>query len=200
MRLGDSEGTEKNTAAVKPDGRIDNNFIACIGTLEIRKNHTLLYYAYKLAAQQNIKLPQLVIVGSRGWLTGDLQYLIEHDPYIKNDIIILDNIDDCGLDWIYKNCLYTIYPSMYEGWGLPVAESLARGKMCIASNSSSLPEIAGELIDYFSPYSVNDCLLLMQKYLQEKNINKKNMEIEQSYKATTWKSTFDQVEKAITSI
>ena len=127
IRLGD-ELISTAVGSEAPDSIIENNFIACVGTVEIRKNHTLLYYTYKLAAERGITLPQLVIVGGQGWLSGDLQYLIQHDPAMKSKIVILNNVSDSGLSWIYEKCLFTIYPSMYEGWGLPVAESLAYGK------------------------------------------------------------------------
>jgi glycosyltransferase involved in cell wall biosynthesis len=196
IRLGD-QVADSEVAASKPDSRLKKKFIACVGTVEIRKNHILLYYAYKLAAEQNINLPQLAIVGSKGWLTDDFQYLVEHDPYVKDKILILDNINDPGLNWIYENCLFTIYPSMYEGWGLPVAESLAHGKLCIASKSSSIPEIAGELIDYFSPYDAQECLDAIVKYLDSSTLNKKENEIKAQYKPTSWDHAFKQVSDLI---
>ncbi len=189
LRLAD-EIVDHNNESTKPDPRIADQFITCIGTVEIRKNHTLLYYAYKLAEQQGIDLPQLVIIGSRGWLTGDFQYLVEHDPKVKDKIIILDNISDQGLAWAYANCLFSVYPSFYEGWGLPVAEALANGKVCIASDTSSIPEIAGDLIDYFTPYDAQACLDLMVKYLDPKARAQKEAEIQQTYKLTTWEQTF----------
>lgn len=197
LRLAD-EITSQPGKSHKPDTRIANSFIACVGTVEIRKNHTLLYYAYKLAEQQGIKLPQLVIVGSRGWLSEDFQYLIEHDPSMKDKIIILDNISDQGLAWIYSNCQFSVYPSFYEGWGLPVAESLASGKVCIAANTSSIPEIAGDLIDYFSPYDAGDCLKLMATYLDPHYLQQKQTDIK-SYKPTSWDDTSKTVLAAIAS-
>jgi len=179
--------------ATKPDSRIADSFITCVGTIEIRKNHTLLYYAYKLAEQQGIDLPQLVIVGSRGWLTSDFQYLVEHDPAMKNKIILLNNINDSGLSWVYKNCMFSVYPSFYEGWGLPVAESLANGKMCIASNVSSIPEISGDMIDYFTPFDAQSCLDLMTSYLSPVKLKQKEEQIGKEYKVTSWNDTFKEV-------
>jgi glycosyltransferase involved in cell wall biosynthesis len=196
IRLGDTIDVPDNPGA-KPDPRINDKYIACVGTIEIRKNHSLLYYAYKLAEERGIELPQLVIVGSRGWLTGDFQYLVEHDTALKDKIIILDSVSDEALDWIYENCLFTVYPSFYEGWGLPVAESLAHGKPCVASNASSIPEIGGGLVDYFSPYSASECLESITKYLSESTLSKKQKEIKESYKLTTWEQTFNQVLKAL---
>jgi glycosyltransferase involved in cell wall biosynthesis len=192
IRLAD-EIVNQHDENSKPDSQIADKFIACVGTVEIRKNHTLLYYTYKLAESRGIELPQLVIVGSRGWLTGDFQYLVEHDPKLKNKIIILDTINDQGLSWIYANCMFSMYPSFYEGWGLPVAESLANGKLCIASDSSSIPEICGDITDYFSPYNAQACLDLMVTYLDSAKLQQKEAQIKQTYKSTSWDDTFSQV-------
>jgi glycosyltransferase involved in cell wall biosynthesis len=189
IRLGDEVADDAGENLVKPDARIADQFIASIGTIEIRKNHMLLYYTYKLGLEKGTELPQLVIVGSRGWLSGDFQYLVENDPAVKEKILILDNVNDAGLEWIYKNCQFTVYPSMYEGWGLPVAESLARGTLCIASNSSSIPEIAGDLIDYFSPYDADECLQKLVAYQNKAARDKKTASIAERYKPTAWRET-----------
>jgi len=107
---------------------LKKDFILCVGTVEVRKNHTLLYYAYKLAAEKGVKLPQLIIIGGSGWYSGDIQYLIATDPATQNEIKVVHGVADDGLAWLYENCQFTIYPSMYEGWGLPIAESLAYGR------------------------------------------------------------------------
>jgi glycosyltransferase involved in cell wall biosynthesis len=158
----------------------------------------LLYYAYRLANERGVELPQLVIIGSRGWLSGDLQYLIEHDPEMADKIIILDGINDAGLAWIYEHCEFTIYPSMYEGWGLPVAESLANGKFCIASSNSSVPEIAGSLIDYFSPYDSQQCFEMIARYAADPSVvRKKEQKIVQVYTVTTWNDSYEQIRNAL---
>jgi glycosyltransferase involved in cell wall biosynthesis len=181
---------------IKPDARIQDKFIACIGTIEIRKNHILLYYVYKLAQELKIELPQLVIVGARGWLTGDFQYLVENDPEIKDKILILETINDPGLDWIYRNCLFSVYPSLYEGWGLPVAESLAYGKVAVSSDASSMPEIADDLVDYFSPYDTKQCLEVITKYLNPSELSRKESQIRDKYHSISWSYTYNQISKA----
>ena len=57
---------------------------------------------------------------------------------------------------LYKRCLFTLFPAIYEGWGLPVAESLKHGKPCISSNTSSMVEIAPHLTRFASPYSIEE--------------------------------------------
>jgi len=191
IRLGD-EVVVKNEGA-KPDDRIGKHFIACIGTIEVRKNHALLYYAYKLAEERGISLPQLVIVGSSGWFSGDVQYLFNTDPVLKNKVIMLHGVSDADLTWVYQHCLFTVYPSMYEGWGLPIAESLAYGKLCVAANTSSMPEIAGDLIDYFSPYDAEACMEKMAFYQVDANRLPKEKKIVSDYRQTSWEQTYKQV-------
>lgn len=202
IRLGDdiTAGSPSKISA-SPDSRIKREFIACVGTFEIRKNHALLYYAYKLAAQKGIDLPQLVIVGSHGWLSNDIKYLIEHDPMIKGKILLLlGSVTDSGLDWVYRNCLFTVYPSMYEGWGLPVAESLGYGKPCVAAGVSSIPEIAGDLIDYFSPYSSEELLIVLQKYLKSTELRQKEQAIAANYRPVSWEHTYQQTKRYIEAL
>jgi glycosyltransferase involved in cell wall biosynthesis len=201
IRLGEDIATyDPEVKLQKPDARIVERFVACVGTVEVRKNHTLLYYAYKLAAERGIDMPQMVVVGGQGWLSGDIQHLIATDPAIKEKIILLHTVDDAGLLWIYKHCLFTVYPSMYEGWGLPVAESLARGKLCVATSASSVPEIAGGLIDYFSPCSPEECMQKITHYLNDAARHKKEKAIQSTYVPTRWEQTYGQVQDYIKTL
>lgn len=177
----------------------NGEFILCVGTIEARKNHTLLYYVYKLAKQRNVQLPPLIVVGRRGWKTENIYDLICDDPETSSQIIFIHNAADEELAWLYDHCLFSIYPSFYEGWGLPIAESIAHGVPCISSNTSSMPEIAGNLITYFSPDSSDECLSAIQALLSPKALalSRKNVK---KYKPTSWNETFNEVQKAIGEI
>lgn len=168
------------------------NFILCVGTVEVRKNHMLLYMAYKEGISRGIDMPKLVIVGGRGWYTEDLLFAFKNDPLVRDNVHIGGRTDE-ELEWLYENCLFTVYPSVYEGWGLPIAESLARGKVCISSNTSSMTEIAGDLIDYFSPYDSGECLEAILKYMDKEVLANKEKEISRKYKIHTWKDASRQV-------
>ena len=170
----------------------DAHFILCVGTIEARKNHTLLYYTYKLAKERSIMLPKLVVVGRKGWRSDDIYDVITSDPDTKDSFIVMTETSDEELSWLYSNCLFTVYPSFYEGWGLPVAESIMHGKVSLASDTSSIPEIAGDLIDYFNPYSSDECLALIQKLLIPANLKQAEKRIKR-YKKTSWDDTFRQV-------
>ena len=196
IRLGEDFSKLKE---VKP--KIDffnkkQNFILCVGTIESRKNHTVLYYAYKLAWSRGITLPRLVIVGRRGWLTDDIYELMTNDPMTKDQFIFLHDASDEELSWLYSNAQFTVYPSHYEGWGLPIAESIAHGTPCIASDSSSMPEIAGNIISYFTPTSTDECLNAII-YLSNDQHREKARKALMRYKPTTWDQTVDQIRDSI---
>lgn len=194
IRIGDIiHKSKESTIPRQMDRQKNKKFLLCVGTIEVRKNHALLYYVYKLAHERGINLPQLVIVGRVGWNAHDIYTMYKNDPLIREQAIILDSVSDSELSWLYENCLFSVYPSMYEGWGLPVAESLQYGKVAVASNSSSIPEIAGELLEYFSPYSVDECLHLILKYLDDERRVALERKIHSDYLPTDWHHTFIQV-------
>jgi glycosyltransferase involved in cell wall biosynthesis len=142
----------------------------------------------------------VVIVGRNGWLTDDIRYTITNDLEAREKILILNDINDRELLWLYKNCLFTIFPSFYEGWGMPIAESLAYGKLCISSNTSSMPEIAGDLIDYFSPYDTGELLERIIENLDEDVRQDKEKIIASHYKQTSWDTMFKQIDQFVSKI
>lgn len=203
MRLGDGFRLAKpiepaDSKFVK--SRQDNgDFVLCVGTVEARKNHALLYYVYKLARQKNIDLPNIVIVGRRGWKSDDIYEIITTDPQTKDQFVFLEGAADEELAWLYDNALFSVYPSFYEGWGLPIAESIAHGLPCVCSNTSSMPEIAGDLVDYFSPYSTDECLEAMTNMLKSGAINAAKRKIE-AYRPVAWDQSASFVKKFIEEI
>jgi glycosyltransferase involved in cell wall biosynthesis len=194
IRLGENMTT---APPQKPDAELSDKFVLCVGTLEIRKNYILLYQAIRLALSEGKTLPQIVIAGRKGWLTNDLQYVIEHDPTIKDKLILLEKVSDANLSWLYENCHFTVFASLAEGWGLPIAESLQHGKFCLSSNTSSMPEIAGDKIAYFNPYDTRDCMEKIEKYAT-KDKKTLNNQINASHQVFTWTDSFRQYEELIT--
>ena len=126
---------------------IDTHFILYVSTIEVRKNHEVLCLAYlELLRQGYTNLPRLVFVGSWGWGVEGLRENIELHPQLSQWVVVLEGLGDAEVSALYQACLFTVFPSFYEGWGLPVAESLAFGKWCLASFAPSLKEIGGELL------------------------------------------------------
>jgi glycosyltransferase involved in cell wall biosynthesis len=131
---------------------VPGTYVLSVSTLQSRKNFELLYRLWQRFSAQGLpNLPRLVIVGRKGFGSADLLWQISHDPLVQKSITVLHTISDGELSWLYKNCLWTLYPSFYEGWGLPVSESLAHGKYCLASDCASLPEAGEGLIRHLDP-------------------------------------------------
>lgn len=197
FRLGDDidvSGEEQ-----QPQG-IEAGYLLSVSTVETRKNHMLLYYLYKRAIEKGINLPTLLIVGRRGWHTEDFQYLIEHDPEVSAKIKILDGMDDKKLRWLYRNCLAVVFPSLYEGWGLPVAEALNYGKVVFSSNVSSMPEIASSsVVEYFSPISCDELLDRIVPYLKKGAIARREALIKKDYKAKKWDDSTAEFDRIVSS-
>lgn len=150
IHLGD--GAVFSGQPVRPQGLPEGDFVLAVSTFEPRKNHEVLYRAVKHARLRGITLPRVVVVGSPGWLTHELQTVVATDPDTRDAFIWRSRTTDSELVWLYENALFTLYPSIAEGWGLPIAESMHFGKFCITSDASSMPEVAGDLADYLSPY------------------------------------------------
>lgn len=130
-------------------------FILFVSTIERRKNHEVLYRAYHLLCSQGKRstLPKLVFVGMQGWGVNDLLKDIELDPLTRNLIVRMNHVSDAELRTLYETAMFCVFPSLYEGWGLPVGEALSMGKAVICSNRGSLPEVGGELVRYVDPWN-----------------------------------------------
>jgi glycosyltransferase involved in cell wall biosynthesis len=152
-----SKGTADLREDISPDvaRATEQPFILFVSTIERRKNHEVLYRAYHLLARAEHadRLPKLVFVGMPGWGVGDLLKDIEFDPLTQGLITQLNHVSDRELSWLYEKAYFCVFPSLYEGWGLPIGEALACGKAVIASGEGSIPEVGGDLVTYLDPWN-----------------------------------------------
>lgn len=122
----------------------DAPYVLFVSTIEGRKNHKYMFDIWRLLIERGIEVPRLVCIGRLGWRAeAFLTNLLETD-YLDGLIELREDVSDEALNDLYRGCLFTVFPSLYEGWGLPVGESLGHGKLCVLSDNSSLPEVAGE--------------------------------------------------------
>lgn len=119
---------------------LERGYILTVGTLEPRKNYNTVLQVLDRLREQRPQL-RLVIVGSAGWLCEDIVRAIRGDP---ERIRWLDHADNGTLRVLYRGASVFLFPSLYEGFGLPVLEAMACGTPVVTSNASSLPEVAGE--------------------------------------------------------
>ena len=124
---------------------IVGEYILSVCTLEPRKNLQLVVSAYEYMLQQSsTAIPQLVLVGAIGWKSGDLiQQIVDLNARYANSIIITGYINDEELAQLYTGATMFVYPSLYEGFGLPPLEAMQCGCPVITSEVSSLPEVVG---------------------------------------------------------
>lgn len=197
FRLGDDIHIAKpmpsEDPAYKKAGLKGNDFILMVGTIELKKNHMLLFYVYHLALERGIDLPKMVIVGRRGWMTEVTFELMTKDPLVKDKFVFLLDTSDEELSWIYDRALFSVLPSMYEGWGIPIAESIARGVPCLAGTTSSMPEVAPGFVKHFSSYSTDELLGAMNHWLTQPKELEKARKHTKDYKQFTWDESFEQV-------
>lgn len=180
---------------LRPDG-----FWLNVGTLEPRKNHSRLLQAYaRLKGRLGQTFP-LVLVGGPGWLMRNFQKIV-HDLGLGNDVVLLGYINDVSLQWLYGNCFALVYPSLYEGFGLPVLEAMSLGAAAIASETTSIPEVvgtAGILVDPMSEEKI------CQAMLQLVNDSRLRLELKekaiQQAKKFSWESAVSTVAKHYRSI
>jgi len=112
-------------------------------TLEPRKNQRRLVKAYaRLKAELSQTLP-LVLAGGQGWMMEDFKDFI-NGLGLGENVILLGYVNETTLQWLYQNCFAFLYPSLFEGFGLPVLEAMSLGALVICSNATSLPEIVDE--------------------------------------------------------
>ncbi len=117
-------------------------FVLCVGTLEPRKNLELVIRAYSALPEHFRRRRPLVMVGMKGWLTSKLESLMQ--PMVASgEIRPLGYTSDEDLAVLYAAALSLVYPSLYEGFGLPPLEAMASGTPVIVSDRSTLPEVVG---------------------------------------------------------
>lgn len=159
---------------------IDNNYILSVATLEPRKNLAKLVDSYRGLPQEIKNTYPLVLVGNSGWKNNILFNSIE-DLVSSGNIIVTGYLSDMELNRLYSSATLFVYPSLYEGFGLPIIEAMASGTAVLTSNCGATAEVAGDaafLVDPKSTLSITNgitSLLLDQDLrvsLEKKSINR----------------------------
>ena len=146
----------------------DVNYILSLSTLEPRKNidHTIRCFA-KLVEQENIKDLYLVLVGTKGWDYEKIFNELSNLSKLKARIIVTGYVADEDLAALYSGAMAFVYPSFYEGFGLPPLEAMQCGVPVITSNTSSLPEVVGDAGIMLSPTDTDAlCQSMFDLYTQ----------------------------------
>lgn len=198
--LGDNVPSGKGSISSQVRTLTASPFILFVSTIERRKNHEVLYKAYHMLCRAGLKhkLPKLVFVGMPGWGVGDLLKDLELDPLTQGLIVQLNHVNDAELLELYKKTLFCVYPSLYEGWGLPVGEALSLGKVVLSSDQGSLPEVGGDLVRYvpaWNPQAWADAIFELSTDAQE--LSRLAAKVKNEYRPRTWRDTAKAVGEVI---
>ena len=188
-----SEPPSVRTAMLDRMGR----FALCVGTVEIRKNHgRLLKLLESLAREAGSGWPKLFIAGKAGWQAGEtLRMLRRADrgaPYLW-----IEEPTDKELVWLYGRSAFTVFPSLAEGWGLPIGESLWFGKPCVASNATSMPEVGGSLCFYGDPHDIDTFADPIIRLVREPEFHASAVAAIKASRLRTWAEAASQVIAAV---
>jgi glycosyltransferase involved in cell wall biosynthesis len=145
------------------------------------------------------QVPSLVFAGRVGWLVDDLMRQISNTNNLDGKLILVENPTDAELVQLYKGCLFTLCPSFYEGWGLPVTESLALGKPCLISNLTSLPEAGGTLARSFDPDNLHDAYAAIRGVIDDRpGLAAWEAQVKREFKPVPWSATVDALLAGLT--
>ena len=195
-------GVDKNIFKVTKEGNdflnIKSKYFLYLGRLESRKNITNLVRAYKLFCDKEKTKIKLVLAGAKGHGFSDID--LEIYKLLKNrcQIIMPGFIDDKYLPQLYSQAEAFIFPSLYEGFGLPILEAMSCGVPVIASNCSSLGEVAGDAVYYVDPKKPEEIAMAMKMITSDKKLRIKLIKDGfERVKKFSWQKTAEELYKII---
>lgn len=152
-------------------GLPEEKYILALSTLEPRKNLShLIKCFHQLLLQRELTDTSLVLVGAKGWLYDEIFQTIDSNSNLKEKIILTGYVPDEDLSAIYSGASLFVYPSFYEGFGLPPLEAMQCGVPVITSNTSSLPEVVGDAGIMIDPRNQDELCQAILSLLQNFNL------------------------------
>jgi glycosyltransferase involved in cell wall biosynthesis len=158
------------TATPLPAGLERGRYALLVSTIEPRKGHRLIYEAWvKLLAAG---VPQrarfkLVFVGRIGWMIADLMRDLRGDPRLAGTLEIFTDADDAKVSALYRDAAFCLYPSRYEGYGLPAVEAFHHGKAVLASTGGAVPEVVGDFSPCLDPEDGEAWRSMLQAWIED---------------------------------
>jgi glycosyltransferase involved in cell wall biosynthesis len=166
---------------------LGKTYVLFVSTIIPRKNHGLLLESWhRLWQRLGAETPYLLMVGG-GSLDDRLAGMTDRDRAEGSRVVWLGSIDDRALEALYRGAWMTAYPSLGEGYGLPVAEALARGKICLAAPSGGVREVGADLIDVIDPRDPQSVVDRVSFYMGNPALlAAREAEIAARYRTTRW--------------
>ena len=147
---------------------VPDEFILFVGTVEPRKNLLNLVRAFDEILRSTSLRPHLVIAGKQGWLSDELMAYL-NNSHIKERVLFTGHLKDAELRALYSACRVFVYPSIYEGFGLPLLEAMMCGAPVVTSNVPSIVETVGDVARLASPTDFRDLAHAIKTLLEDSN-------------------------------
>ncbi len=166
-----------------------DRYILCVGNLQPRKNLVTLINAYVRLRQADAMRHKLILVGRKGWLYDDI-FAKARDSGYTDDLVFTDYVPDKDLVSLYNGADVFVYPSLFEGFGLPPVEAMACGTPVITSNTSALPEVVGDAAITVDPLNVEALATAIAQLLRDAELQKRlSLEGLQRAASFSWDNT-----------
>ena len=177
-------------------GFAPGRFVIFVSSINSRKNHRWLYFLWRrLVEEMGDAIPPLVFAGQPERMEEATLELISADAAMWNrKLFFIDSPSDAELSWLYSNCAFSMFPSLCEGWGLPITESLSFGKYCLAADNTSLTEVGQGLIFNADPLDGLAWIREVRRLLQEPNyLRDRSDRAASGFRARSWSEFGEQV-------
>lgn len=165
-------GDKQKIGSIKKKYEIAGNYFLHVGTLEPRKNLSFLIKVYAVAQKKDSNLPKLVITGKKGWYYQQLFDLVD-ELKLAGRVIFTGYVKEKDIPYLYNGAIAFLFPSIYEGFGLPLLEAMASGVPVISSNTSSMPEVIGEAGILLPPDNRKKWIGAIIRISNDKNLHRK---------------------------
>jgi len=192
-----SSNSHMSNEDLKKKYAIDSKFILFVGTLQPRKNIARLIEAFSL---QNDKEVKLVIVGKKGW---KYEEILEAPKKFgcEEKVVFLNFVPEQDLQVLYKNAELFAFPSLYEGFGLPVLEAMKFNCPVLTSNVSSLPEAGGDAAHYCNPESTESIKEGIEKIIEDRKYRENLIEKgKENIKKFSWEKAAKETLAVLTEV
>jgi glycosyltransferase involved in cell wall biosynthesis len=175
---------------------LEAGFILAVGTVEPRKNYPRLLEAYRRLRNGKDK-PPLVIAGRPGWAYGDTLERIKAEPGVR----YLGHVDDPTLAALYDAAAVLAFPSLYEGFGLPLLEAMAHGLPAVVGNAGALPELGGDAALLVDPEDVSTIQVALEHVLGDSELRERLAAAgKERARAFTWERTAARTREVLRNI
>jgi hypothetical protein len=182
-----------------PDGLDGARYLLTVGTLEPRKNHGVLLEAFDRVQADHPDV-HLVVVGREGWRVEDVATRLRDRAASDPRVHWLQAATDAELEALYQGAFAVVAPSLSEGFGLPVAEALARGRVVLSSSGGALREAGGEAAEYFDPQSPDELESLLRLHLGDDGHHQARSAVSAAVEPRRWSQVAEELAEFLKSM